>query len=192
MEIANTGHHTIFSWRSQCAVEIVASFLATLKPGDTSCAAKPDLAFPAVGRFPLVAKDAVPADVAGRKDRSSRLDRKVAAVVAAAVTDAFNHGLMTGESGVGLRGGSFAIEFGDEGASVDLDAIRFASDVAISGHATRAWETGVIDAQVTVDGPRGEDGTLRVTGAWTQPGATTLRIDGRIGRRAIALSVPAT
>ena len=101
----------------------------------------------------------MPADVAGRKDRSSRLDRKVAAVVAAAVTDAFNQGLMTGESGVGLRGGSYAIEFGDEDASVDLDAIRFAGDVAISGHATRSLMTGVIDAQVTVDGPRGEDGS---------------------------------
>src|SRR4029079_19026555 len=137
--------------------------------GDTSCAAKPELAFPAVGSFPLVARDAVPADVAGHKDRSSRLDRKVAAVVAAAVTDAFNHGLMTGESGVGLRGGSYAIEFDDEGASLDFDAVRLAGDVAVSGHATRAWETGVIDAKVTFDGPRGEDGALRVTGSWTQP-----------------------
>src|SRR4051812_11590981 len=192
VEIASTGHHTIFSWRSQCAIDIVAPFLATLKTGDTSCAARPELAFPAVGRFPLVARDAVAADIAGRKDDSSRLDRKVAAVVAAAVTDAFNQGLMAGESGVGLRGGSFAIEFSDEQASIDLDGIRFAGDVAVSGHGTRAWETGVIDAKLTVDGPRGEDGTLRVTGAWTQPGATTLRIDGRIGRRAIALSVPAT
>jgi pimeloyl-ACP methyl ester carboxylesterase len=153
VEIANTGHHTIFSWRSQCAVDIVASFLATFKP-DTS--------------------------------------RKVAVVAAAAVTDAFNQGLMTGEDGVGLRGGSYTIAFDDDEATLGLDAVRLAGDVAVSGTAMRAWETGVIDAYVTVDGPRGEDGDLHVTGAWTQPGATTLRIEGRLGRRAIALSIPAT
>ena len=51
---------------------------------------------------------------------------------------------------------------------------------------------GAIDAQLTVDGTDGEDGSLHLTGVWLSPEATTLQLQGTLGGRTVSVSVPAT
>jgi pimeloyl-ACP methyl ester carboxylesterase len=192
VELANSGHHTVFSWRSECSAQIIQTFLATLRPGDTSCAQDLNVVFPAVGRFPVTADDARPADADRGGDRSTRTDRQVAAVVAATFTDSLRRAYMTGEDGPGLRGGTFDVEFTDTETDLDLAAARYASDVTVAGHGAVPFDTNAIDAQLTVDGPGAEDGSLHLTGVWLNPAATTLRIQGTLGGRTLSLSVPAT
>jgi pimeloyl-ACP methyl ester carboxylesterase len=192
VELANSGHHTVFSWRSECSAQIIRTFLATLKPGDTSCAKDLNVVFPAVGRFPATADDARPADADGSGDQSTKTDRKVAAVIAATFTDSLRRAYMTGEDGPGLRGGTFDVEFTDAQTNLDLAGARYAGDVTATGHGSVPFDTNAIDAQLTVDGPGAEDGSLHLTGVWLNPGATTLHIQGTLGGRTVSVSVPAT
>jgi Tol biopolymer transport system component/pimeloyl-ACP methyl ester carboxylesterase len=192
VELANSGHHTVFSWRSRCSAQIIQTFIATSRPGDTSCARDLNVVFPAIGRFPLTADDARPADADGGGDRSTRTDRKVAAVVAATFTDSLRRAYMTGEDGVGLRGGAYDVEFTDTQTELDLAAARYAGDVTVTGHGSVPFDTNAIDAQFAVDGPGGEDGTLHLTGVWLSPEATTLHVQGTLGGRTVSVSIPAT
>jgi Tol biopolymer transport system component/pimeloyl-ACP methyl ester carboxylesterase len=192
VELTNSGHHTAFSWRSACSQQIIQTFLATLKPGDTSCAKDLNVVFPAVGRFPATADDARPADADSGGDHSTKTDRKVATVAAATFTDSLRRAYMTGEDGPGLRGGTFDVEFTDTETNLDLSAARYAGDVTVTGHASVPFDTNAIDAQLAVDGPGAEDGSLHLTGVWLNPNATTLRIQGTLGGRTVSLSVPAT
>jgi pimeloyl-ACP methyl ester carboxylesterase len=192
--VANTGHHTVFASPNGCAAGIVQHFLVTSEPGDTSCATNTGSAYPAVGRFPAVADRARPAvPEAGATDRSRRRDRQVAAVAAAAVTDAYRRTLLSfAPAGAGLRGGTFEAAFDDTGATVDLSGARFAADVSVTGRASRPWESGAIDATIRGDGSGDHDGNLRVAGVWFAPGAATLTIRGTLGGRRVSLRVPAT
>ena len=198
VEIANSGHHTATNTRSDCADPIIVHFIAKLRPGDTSCARVANaVSFPGVGRFALIADDARPAAVnQGDGDHSTPADRKVATVATAAITDAFRRSFIQSEQapGVGLRGGTFSINFGDAKATVQLASARFAKDVAVSGTADYSYESQAIDATVTVDGPGSEDGTLHVTGVWFGFGVpnTVLQIRGSLCGRQVALQVPAT
>ncbi len=49
----------------------------------------------------------------------------------------------------GLRGGTFAIRFGGDWATVELSSARFAKDVAVSGIADYGFGRQAIDATVT-------------------------------------------
>ena len=192
VELTNSGHHTVFSWRSECSAQIIQTFLATLKPGDTSCAKQLNVVFPAVGRFPAAAADARPAEADSSGDHSTKTDRRVAAVVAATFTDGLRRAYMTGEDGPGLRGGTFDVEFTDTQTNLDLAAARYAGDVTVAGHGSVPFDTNAIDAQLTVNGPGAEDGSLHLTGVWLNPNATTLHIQGALGGRTVSVSVPAT
>jgi pimeloyl-ACP methyl ester carboxylesterase len=210
VEIANSGHHTLLNARFDCSAAIIGQFIESLTPGDTSCAPSNEFVFPALGRFPEEAEDARPATTGrkgkhrskhrgkhGSKHRSEKTDRRVAAVAAVAATtviDAFKRSfLQSGPDGVGLRGGTFTIGFGDSGATVELTDARFAQDVAVSGTAIHSFESNIIDANVMVDGPRGADGTLNITGlAFFAPGASTWQIRGVLGGRSVDLRVPVT
>jgi pimeloyl-ACP methyl ester carboxylesterase len=61
VKLTEVGHAGII-W-SQCARKLESQFLETLQPGDTSCARTPEVVWPALGRFPLRAKQARPAEV---------------------------------------------------------------------------------------------------------------------------------
>ena len=104
VELTNSGHHTVFSWRSECSAQIIQTFLATLKPG-AQLRQGPERLLPRRRRFPA-ADDARPADADSSGDHSTKTDRKVAAVVAATFTDSLRRAYMTGEDGPGLRGGT--------------------------------------------------------------------------------------
>jgi hypothetical protein len=206
VEIANSGHNTAFNFRSDCAGSMVVSFIDQLSPGDTSCARSNEFVIPAIGRFPEEAEDAQPAT--SPKSRRSwrhrsrhrsrkRTDRRVAQVAAVAATtviDATKRTFIQSEgAGVGLRGGTFTIEFSDTDATLALAGVQFTEDVAVTGTAVHAFETDVFDVNVTVDGPRRIDGTLHITGqSFFSPGASTWRITGKLGGRTVDLRVPVT
>ena len=196
VELSNSGHQTLVDGRFQCSGLLVVQFIADLDLTQTGCASDPSNRFPAVGRFPLTAADARPAQRA-HGDHSTAIDRKVATVATAAVTDAYRRVFLSAGpgSGVGLRGGTFSQDLNAEqnGIAATLDGVRFAGDVAVSGDAGYLFETESIDATITVDGPAGEDGTLHVTGVWfaSSHKATRLAITGELAGRTVALRVPA-
>jgi pimeloyl-ACP methyl ester carboxylesterase len=181
---------------STCAQRIIQSFVTSLDPGDTRCAADEQQPFPGVGEFPQHVRDYAPAQVArsARTDRSRRSDRRVAAVAVQTYLDAVYTQLFRaqGTTGRGLRGGSYGVEFGDTGATFTLDHARLVEDVAVTG-------TGVFN----FDGPAPNSGELRVAGKGTAPGTIKLvgdpvfdntvpkiHVNGRIGHRRLNLLVP--
>jgi pimeloyl-ACP methyl ester carboxylesterase len=193
VELADSGHHTVFNWRADCSTKLVQRFLATHSAGNTSCARSTAFVFPAVGRFPLNAAGAKPATATSRtSDRSTLLDRKIAAVAADALKDILGHALLTNSGGVGLRGGSYRAKFTNTGLELQLHAVRFTSDVRTSGRAVLPFKNNVVTARLTVHGPAGEIGQLTVKGAWLTAGSNKLTITGKLNRRKLAVAIPAT
>src|SRR3954454_14523515 len=203
VEVANAGHVTGL-W-NDCAAGITLHFIETLQAGDTSCAA--DMTAPmhqpfgaatglvqlqGVGRFPRRAKQAIP-DLPdpSATDHTKPRDRRVASVAWSAVADAVYRSLrMTGTAGRGLRGGSYAVSKSETATDIDLTGIRFANDVAISGHATLDRTTSTLDATISVNGPGSRDGTLTLHGILWNPGHPTGQIRGSLHGRKVALLVP--
>lgn len=167
-----SGHHTAFNSRFECAAKLINRFVSKLDAGDTGCAKKPPVEFPAVGRFPL---------------RAGRSRAQVARVTAATILDVIQRSFIGGNpDGVGLRGGSFKAKFGPNGATYKLGRVRFARDLAVSGKIAYSGYAK-IDATVKVRG-----GTVRVRGIWYSAGATRLQVTGKLRGRRVSLSVPAT
>jgi hypothetical protein len=191
IEIAGSGHHTLFSFRSGCSQALVQRFLDTRAVGNARCARRGGLVFPAVGRFPRLAHGIRPAIVSSRgRDHSTPRGRRVAAAAAWALRDALVHA-QTEPNGAGLRGGSYAGKFGDSALTLTLTRARFTQDVSVSGRATVQYRGGLV-AKLDVNGPSGQSGQLEIAGVYLAPGATRLKITGRLGGRRIALAIPAT
>jgi pimeloyl-ACP methyl ester carboxylesterase len=195
VEIRNGGHHVFFA-AFDCAEPIIVRFIRDLRPGDTSCAKSfPEtFSFPALGRFPVVAADAVEASGGEPGDQSTAADRQVATVATAAVTDAFRRafGPVFSDRGRGLRGGRYRVAPGPDRAVIELKKARFAADVAVSGTARYLFPGQELRAKVSVDGPDALDGTLRITGVWFGFGVetTVLVVRGELGGRPVSLTVP--
>jgi hypothetical protein len=193
VELADSGHHTVFGSRGDCSTTLVQRFIRTHTAGSTACARSTAFAFPAVGRFPRHAMDARPATASARtSDRSTSLDRKVAAVAGAALKDALGHALLTNSDGVGLRGGRYQAKFTNTDLELRLHAIRFTTDVTITGRAAWSFKNNVASANLAVRGPAGAAGQLTVAGAWLTTGAKRLTITGTMNGHDIALAIPAT
>ena len=190
--IANSGHHTAFNWRSDCAAPIVQRFLATFDPGDTTCATRPDFRSPpsAASRWSRTTRN-----------RASRKEAAIAPCRATGrspprpqrpVTDAFRRTMLSFASeGVGLRGGSYQAGIDDNGITLDLSAARFATDVSVTGRRHPAMGVGSDRRDHPSQRPGRNDGTLRVSGAWLTPGLP-LTLRGTLGGRRVALLAPAT
>ncbi len=195
--VANAGHVTTF-W-NPCATSIAVTFLATLSPGNTSCAGDPNgamgfygfqqpgvLQLQGVGRFPARAADEIPARPASAADRGHWLDRKVAAVTVATVQDAiYTIPRLTGPTGVGLRGGSFAVTASATARTVTYRGSRFARDVAVSGRAVLQTATAGLTASVSVAGPCGSSGRLTITATMWNPAHPWAHVTGTLGGRHI-------
>jgi pimeloyl-ACP methyl ester carboxylesterase len=196
VQIANAQHHTLFTSQA-CADPIIVNFIAKLRPGSSGCARDTKReSFPGVGSFPVTAADARQAAVnPNHGDQSTATDRRVAAMSAAAITDALRRTFLQSSptTGPGLRGGTFTPAFGNDGASVQLSDARFTQNVGVSGTATYGFFTEVLDAPVTVNGPGAEDGALHVKGVWFgfRHPTNKLRIRGTLDGRHVALRVPA-
>lgn len=192
VEIANSGHITIFN-NTECSSAIIVNFVQTLQPGDTSCAQQ-FTPLRAVGSFWRTARDADPAavDSAGINN-STRSDRQIVSAAWAAAADAIQHGFVANgfptSNGTGLRGGTYTRTFGDNEVTLQLSAIRFTTDVTVSGSETISFNDGTIDATLDVTGPNSITGQLHITGTYF-PHNGALQVTGQVGGRAVAAQVP--
>jgi hypothetical protein len=183
--VANAGHVTA-AW-SECAAGFVRTFIATHATGDTRCAADVTTPFHGLG---APATGFVPYRGVGRFPLHVASDDRVARVAAATVVDAFMRAeRMTGSSGRGLRGGGYTVAKGPATTTIDLGAVRYSDDVAVSGTATRDRATNAIDADVTI-GWHGRQGTLRFHGVLSKPSQPDGEVTGTIGGHAVSVRVP--
>jgi len=188
--VAEAGHETVL-W-TQCAANLAASFIETLQVGDTSCAQTPETVWPAVGRFPLFAKDARPAavDPEGR-NQIGLAERKVVTVAVATATDALQRSIIGSGSGVGLRAGTFSTDYGDGSVwTTTLTNCAFSEDVTVSG--TETWDVfGTLVADLIVSGSGTARGSLHVEGTWQAPGPVgNFKVSGTLGGKRVAVLVP--
>jgi hypothetical protein len=159
----------------------------------------------AVGRSPLLATEARPADVdVGGGNEIGIEERKVAAVAVAAMTDALQRGLVGGARyGAGLRGGSFAVLWGPQ-LTLNLFNCAFTTDVRVSGlvtwaHADIFGSGGFLPAyrpltaDLVVSGTGTAGGTLHVAGSWLSNDPDGhFSVTGALGGKQVAVLVPET
>ena len=199
--VAGAGHVAMV-W-STCAARLASEFIRNLEVADTSCAATPDVVWPAVGRFPRLAHDARPADVDPSGGNEIGIaGRKVVTAALAAATDALQRTvLMYTSGGRGLRGGTFATDYGDWSTwTLTLTDCAFAEDVTVTGEvrfspSNPAWlgtgGDGSFTADLAVDGPGGLDGHLQVEGKWQAQGPVgKFKITGTLDGKNVAVLVP--
>ena len=176
---------------SACAFRIMHSFVTTLDPGETTCAPTENAVVPGVGAFPSSVRDYAPArpDPA-KRDQSTRLDRQLAAVAVHTALDALytRLGRAGGDSGRGLRGGTYTGVFGDTGLTLDLRRTKLVTDVEVSGTFLFGFSVPN-DIRLTFKGC-GITGTLQTTDSVFSNTLDEMHVDGRIGGRRIALLVP--
>jgi pimeloyl-ACP methyl ester carboxylesterase len=185
VEFANSTHVNALGDLYGCASAIVLRFVSSGgNTGSTACASKlPALRL--VERFATRVALAIPAVPASTADQSTPTDRKIAAVAAETVADAVARWAnMGGPTGVGLRGGTFAVT-GSPVVHFVLHHDRWAADLPVNGQVSWDQTTGLISARVTVPG-----GFL--TTAWSDNvtgGRAT--IAGELGQRRVDLAMPA-
>ena len=190
--VANSRHET--TGYTQCAKTLANHLIETLSPGDTSCAKKPEYIYPALGRFPVLAKDARPAaiDPAGG-NRISEDEREVVSVAVATAIDALQRGGIGSGNGVGLRGGTFQTTFLSGGAVwvSTLKDCAFSADVIVSGTLTWAADYSVV-ADLSVSGAATAGGKLHVKGFWKAPSGPlgNFQVSGMLGGKRVAVLVP--
>ena len=190
VEVTEAGHETI-TW-TQCAANLQSQFIETLQVGDTSCTKTPETIWPALGRFPLVAADARPAqiDPAGGNQVGLQ-ERKVITVAVATAIDALNRASIGSGNGVGLRAGTFQTSVDTNGnQTTSLTDCAFATDVSVNGTVLWGADKSFV-ADLTVNGKGTAGGTLHVEGTWEAPGPVGMfAISGTLGGRHVAVFVP--
>lgn len=200
VRVAEATHVSVI-W-SSCAANLAPEFIRNLTLADTSCANTPDVVWPAVGRFPRLARDARPAEVDPTANNSATAEeRKVATVAVAAATDAMQRAIIGFGSGVGLRGGTFTTDYGDFTTwTVTLTDSAFVEDVAVSGTVTWSPSSPAFlgqpgdasfTADLTVAGKGTKGGQLHVVGTWQARGPVgNFKVTGTLGGRPVAVLVP--
>jgi pimeloyl-ACP methyl ester carboxylesterase len=189
--VANSRHETT-GWTS-CGTELANRMIETLSPGDTSCANTPEYYWPAVGRFPLLARSARPAaaDSSGT-NRIDAAERKVVSVAVATATDVLQRFYIGSGAGVGLRGGKFS----SNGNAYPIFKIKltncaFSEDVIVNGKISWNYFDGSLTSDLTVSGPGTAGGNLHVTGFWEGFGPVGyFQVNGTLAGKHVAVRVP--
>jgi pimeloyl-ACP methyl ester carboxylesterase len=189
--VAEAGHVTA-AW-TQCAGNLQSQFVETLQVGDTSCTRTPETVWPALGRFPLVAADARPAEVDPAGDNQIGIaERKVVTVAVATAIDALKRTTFGNGNGVGLRAGTFQTTVDADGnQTTTLADCTFAKDVIVNGTVIWGADRSLM-VDLTVSGTGTAGGTLHAEGSWQAPGAVgTLVVSGTLAGHQVAVLVPA-
>jgi pimeloyl-ACP methyl ester carboxylesterase len=181
--------HVAANW-TQCARTLASEFIESAQVPDTSCARTPESVYPAVGRFPLLARDARPAAVdPSGQNQIDLAERRVVSVAVAAAVDALQRSLIGFGTGVGLRGGTFQT---NDYVYWTLSNCAFSQDITVSG--TLVWATNndnSVTADLTVSGQGTAGGTLHITGFWLVPGPVgNFKVGGTLGGKNVAALVP--
>jgi pimeloyl-ACP methyl ester carboxylesterase len=182
VELRSSFHVTVIGDSDRCASRLYIRFLRRLDAGSTACAKR-------IGDVHLVrrfwrtirgVKGARPAT----GDRSKARDRRLAAAAAATVADVLARWWVNYDgTSVGLRGGTWSYS-GDSPVVFSLEDVRFVPRVPVSGTVRWSRGTGRVRAEVTVAGPRGLAGRVRIGwSAHAQLGRAWLR--GRVGGRVL-------
>ena len=169
-----------------CASTIVDDFITNAAVGDTSCAETiPEIR--TVDKFSIHSTDATAA-TAAPGDASTALDRQIATVAVAEVGDAIAQwGVMTGDNGSGLRGGTFTVD--DSTSTFTFQGAKFADDVSIDGTATLDQTSGKVDAQIKVTSA---EGTSDVAASWDASIADAQAMArGTVEGRPLSVTLPA-
>ena len=194
--VAEAGHETV-GW-TRCAASLASEFVENLRTGDISCTKTPETVFAAVGRFPLFAKDARPADVDPSGINKIGLgERKVVTVAVATAIDALQRSLFGYGTGVGLRAGTFLADYTVPAQiSVTLSDCAFAKDVTVNGTITWPGDNSIV-ADLVVSGPGTAGGTLHVEGWWlagfisdAHGSVGNFNVTGTLGGKQVAVLVP--
>jgi hypothetical protein len=189
----------------QCPPDLNSEFVTSLRIEDPACARLPETVWPAVGRYPLLAAEARPADLdAGGGNEIGIEERKVAAVAVAAITNALQRALVGGQRyGAGLHGGSFAVAWGPQ-LTLTLFNCAYTADVWVSGlvtwaHADIFGSGGFLPAyrpltaDLVISGPGTVGGTLHVAGSWRSKDPDGhFSVTGALGGKQVAVLVPET
>jgi pimeloyl-ACP methyl ester carboxylesterase len=148
VDVENAGHVTALLDQNDCASVIYLQFVSTLSAGDTSCASRT----PEVRVVPAFARSAaaVAPARAGRRDRSTVLDRRVASAAAQTVADALQRWWVNYDgTGVGLRGGRWSYSGGNL-TTFAFHRDSFVPGVTVSGTARWVYTTGRVRANLVV------------------------------------------
>ena len=184
VEVANSVHVTALYDKDDCASRIYVRFVATRRPGDTTCARRvpePHL----VRRFAERLRMVTPArPVAG--DASTLSDRRLAAATASTVADVVARWWVNYDgTSVGLHGGTWSYE-GDDPVDFTLQKVEFVSGVQVSGTARWDFRHGAVTANATVRSTAGGSGELRVRWSTREQRATARLRGSVVGRRLVA------
>lgn len=195
--VAGIGHPWFDTW-PQCAINLASSFIENLQLGDTTCAKTPETTWPAVGRFPRLAKFARPAavDAAGHNE-IGYAERRVVTVAVATAIDALQRSWINYDNGdgsgngTGLRAGTFTTNFGDGSVwTTTLSNCAFSKDVAVNGTVTWVYN-GEFVADLGVSGSGTAGGSLHIEGTWQAPGPVgNFEVTGTLGGKQVAARVP--
>jgi hypothetical protein len=180
VELRNSFHVTAIGDSDRCASRLYIRFLRRLDAGNTRCAET-------IGDVHLVprfwrsirgVRGAHPAE----GDQSKARDRRLAAAAAATIADVLARWWVNYDgTSVGLRGGTWSYA-GDGPIVFRLEDVRFVPGVPVTGTAKWFLRTGRVRAEVSVQGPRGLTGRVRIGwSARAQLGQAWLR--GRVGGR---------
>lgn len=187
--VAEAGHETVF-W-THCAADLASSFIENLQTGNIDCTRTPETVWPAVGRFPLFARDARPAGVDPQGvNQIDIAERKVVSVAVATAVDAVQRSVIGNGVGVGLRAGTFETNYGNTAWTTTLTNCAFAKDVTVNGTVT--WDVfSSFAANLSVSGPGTAGGVLQVVGTWQAPGPVgNFEVTGTLGGKQVAVLVP--
>jgi hypothetical protein len=190
LTVTEAGHETV-GW-TFCAQSLVSEFIENLALADTSCVSTPETVWPAVGRFPLMARNARAAEVdPSGSNQIGQGERKVATVAVATAIDALQRFYIGfGSDGVGLRAGTWHTDFGDTGYTVTLTNSAFASDIIVNGTLLWGYDDSFV-ADLTVSGTGTAGGTLHIEGTWIASGPVgKFAVSGTLGGKNVAVLVP--
>lgn len=149
---------------SACAARVAQHFLDHRTVGPRACDPTEGKTVLGIGSFPRTVAGEAPARPVSKLDSSTPRDRRVAAAAVHTVLDGFVHWAFHGaDAGPGLRGGTWAVAYGEDDALFTLSEARFVPGITVSGD---------FDYSFVADNP---PATLMVGGAGTDPG--TLVVD---------------
>jgi len=175
--------------RSACPADIARRFIETLDVADTKCLAS----VPEVRVLPVFALhvfDLEPARaLAGNQASRGQLQIVTGALLTVGDAIARMGSNTTGRS-IGLRGGSFEIAVGADGKRLSLRDVLWTNDLRVSGTVTYPGRSGDGVADLTVAGPEGANGALKVR--WTEglPRAKA-QVHGSLGKSVVAAETAA-
>lgn len=151
--------------RSPCPADIARRFIETLEVGDTKCLAL----IPEVRVLPAFARsvhDLEPAH-ATEGNQASRRQLQIVTGTLLTVGDALARmGSNTSGKSIGLRGGTLEIAVVADGQHLTLHDARWTDDLRVSGTVAYPGRSGDVVADLTVAGPEGVSGTMKVR--WTE------------------------